>query len=102
MPACLLVREAFGGARLFNTCMRQIRDGGDILLDLSRDADICVVEAQFFDRSVPQHLGYATFRSHADRCSAKRIILTHFGPDMLAHLPEAENEVAADGNVFEV
>lgn len=74
----------------------------DNLLDLSRDADIFVVEALFFDRSVPQHLDYATFRSHAARCSAKRIILTHFGPDMLAHLSEAEHEVAADGKVVEI
>lgn len=74
----------------------------DTLIDLSREADLFVVEALFYDRSVPQHLDYATFRANADRCSARRIILTHFGPDMLAHLPEAEHEVAEDGKVFEV
>ncbi len=74
----------------------------DTLIDLSRDADLFVVEALFFDKRIPQHLDYATFRNHADRCSAKRVILTHFGPDMLARLSKAEHEVAADGKIFEL
>jgi hypothetical protein len=38
----------------------------------------------------------------ADAIGAKRVILTHMGPDMFAHLDEVTEEIAEDGKIVEV
>jgi phosphoribosyl 1,2-cyclic phosphodiesterase len=43
------------------------------------------------------HLDHATLRAHRDRLDARRIILTHMGPEMLARAAEAGWECAEDG-----
>jgi len=37
----------------------------------------------------------------ADAIGAKRVILTHMGPDMFAHLDEVTEEIAEDGKIVE-
>jgi ribonuclease BN (tRNA processing enzyme) len=74
----------------------------DALIELARGADLFVVEALCFDRKIAQHLDYATFRANADRIGARRVILTHFGPQMLSSLQEARHETAEDGKFIEV
>jgi ribonuclease BN (tRNA processing enzyme) len=69
----------------------------DALLEAARGVDLLVCEAYTFERRLRFHLDYATLRAHADRLDARRIILTHMGPEMLARTAEAAWECAADG-----
>jgi len=69
----------------------------DALPEAARGADLLVCEAYTFERPLRYHLDYATLRAHADRLDARRIILTHMGPDMLAHRDQAAWQCAADG-----
>jgi len=73
----------------------------DTLIDIGRGADLFIVEALSLEKRITQHLDYASLRVHAPRIGAKRIVLTHFGPEMLARLNEAEYEVAQDGQCVE-
>ena len=72
----------------------------EALVEVGRGADLFIVEALSYDKPVPQHLDYATFRANAERIGAKRVVLTHMGPDMLARVADAEHEGAADGLVI--
>ena len=69
----------------------------DALLEAARGADLFVCEAYTFERPLRYHLDYATLRAHTDRLDARRIILTHMGPDMLARRDDAGWECAVDG-----
>jgi ribonuclease BN (tRNA processing enzyme) len=69
----------------------------ETLVDAARDADCFVCEAYTFDRKLRFHLDYSTVRAEAARFGARRIVLTHMGPTMLARRAEAEFECASDG-----
>jgi ribonuclease BN (tRNA processing enzyme) len=71
----------------------------EALVDAARDVDCFVCEAYTFDRKLRFHLDYATVRAEAARVGARRIVLTHMGPSMLARRAEAELECASDGLV---
>lgn len=68
----------------------------DVLLEISRDADLFVCEANFFEKSVPFHLDYATLRANLPRLACRRIVITHMSAEMLAR-PDVEIERANDG-----
>jgi ribonuclease BN (tRNA processing enzyme) len=72
------------------------------LLALGRDADLLIAEALFYERHVKYHLNYTQLRANLHRIGAKRVILTHMGPEMLQHLGDVPEETAADGMVVEV
>jgi ribonuclease BN (tRNA processing enzyme) len=74
----------------------------DALIDVGRDADLFIVETFSFEKRVKQHLDYATLRANMHRIGAKRIVLTHLGPEMLARLSEVEHEAASDGLLVEI
>ena len=69
----------------------------DQLVDAARDADLFVCEAYTFDRPIRFHLDHATLRAHRERLTARRIILTHLGPEMLARARDAAWQCASDG-----
>jgi ribonuclease BN (tRNA processing enzyme) len=69
------------------------------LVEVSRDADLFVCEALFFDKKVRYHLDYVTVREQRSRFGCRRLILTHLGPDMLGRIGQCEIECAADGQV---
>jgi ribonuclease BN (tRNA processing enzyme) len=69
----------------------------DQLVDAARDADLFVCEAYTFDRPIRFHLDHAALRAHRERLTARRIILTHLGPEMLARAGDAAWECASDG-----
>jgi ribonuclease BN (tRNA processing enzyme) len=71
----------------------------DSLVEAARGADLFVCEAYMFDKQVKFHLDYKTVEGHAERLGARRIILTHMGPDMLAREADARFERAHDGLV---
>lgn len=72
----------------------------DALVDAARDADCFVCEAYTFDRKLRFHLDHATVRAEAPRFAARRIVLTHMGPSMLARRADAAFECASDGLVL--
>ena len=53
------------------------------LIAVGRDADLLIAEALFFDHKIKYHLDYATLKANLGRIGARRVILTHMGPDML-------------------
>jgi ribonuclease BN (tRNA processing enzyme) len=90
----LALRVEYGG--------RVITYSGDTqwtaaLIEAARGADLFICEAYTFARPVRFHLDHATLRAQGSRLEARRIILTHMGPDMLAHAAEAGWECAEDG-----
>lgn len=74
----------------------------DRLIAAARGADLFVCEAYVWDRAVKFHLSHETVLTHRDALGARRIVLTHMGPDMLARRNDAAFECASDGMVIEV
>jgi ribonuclease BN (tRNA processing enzyme) len=74
----------------------------ETLVSLGGAADLFIAEALFFERKIRHHLDYASLRANLGRIGAKRVILTHLGPDMLARLGDVSEEVATDGMIVEV
>jgi ribonuclease BN (tRNA processing enzyme) len=65
-------------------------------------ADLFIAETYFFNKPVKFHLDYATLARHLPELGAKRVVLTHMSPDMLARAQETGCEVADDGMVISV
>jgi ribonuclease BN (tRNA processing enzyme) len=74
----------------------------EALVEIARGADLFIVEALSFDKKIPHHLDYASLRANAAGLGAKRIVLTHLGPEMLARAAAAEHEAAYDGMTIEL
>ncbi len=74
----------------------------EALAEAGRGADLFVCEAYTFARRVRYHLDHATLAENLARIGARRVILTHLGPEMLARRSEAAAECADDGLVVEV
>ncbi len=72
----------------------------DTLLDAARDADLFICECNNFEEQVPGHLNYRTLSAKRDRLGCRRLVLTHMGAEMLAHLDEVTVEAAEDGTVI--
>jgi ribonuclease BN (tRNA processing enzyme) len=72
------------------------------LVEAARGADLFVCEAYTFDRRIRYHLDHTTLARNLERIRARRVILTHLGPDMLAHRHEAAAECADDGLTVDV
>jgi ribonuclease BN (tRNA processing enzyme) len=74
----------------------------DNLIAAGRDANLLIAEALVFERRVKFHLDYASLKVNLARIGARRVILTHMGPDMLAHIGEASEEIAEDVKIVAV
>lgn len=72
------------------------------LVDAARGSDLFVCECNEFDQHVPGHLDYRTLEAKRPELDCRRLILTHMGPDMLAHLGDIAVEAAEDGKVVAV
>jgi ribonuclease BN (tRNA processing enzyme) len=71
------------------------------LAEAARDSDLLVVECTSFERRVPAHLSYRTLLAHRAELMARRVVLTHLGPDALAHRGDLDEwEIAHDGLVL--
>jgi ribonuclease BN (tRNA processing enzyme) len=67
------------------------------LVDLAQDADLFICGVWSFDTPDPTFIDLKTLLINRDRLHCKRLILTHLGPTMLAHLDEVPLEIATDG-----
>jgi ribonuclease BN (tRNA processing enzyme) len=74
----------------------------EALVDAGRDADLLVCEAYTFERRIRYHLDHATLARNLGRIGARRVILTHLGPEMLAHRADTAAECAEDGLTVEI
>lgn len=72
------------------------------LVEAARGADLFIAEALSYERKIPFHMDYATLKANLARVGAKRVILTHLGPDMLSHAAGSGETVAEDGMVVTI
>jgi ribonuclease BN (tRNA processing enzyme) len=77
-------------------------DWTDALIPAAAGADLLVSECYFYDKPVKMHMNYATLRANRHRLDARRIVLTHMGPEMLARAAEVPETAAYDGMVIEL
>ena len=78
---------------------------GEFTADLcaaSQGADLFIAECYFHDKAVRGHLNYRDIRAHADDFGAKRMVLTHLAPEMLAMRGQVPEQCAEDGLVIEL
>ena len=68
--------------------------------EAAADADLFIAEALFKDKQVPGHLDWRSLQAGLAEAPPKRLILTHFGPDMLSQLDSIAAEKAEDGMVI--
>lgn len=77
----------------------------DALLSVADGADLFMVECYAARPGVPFHIDWPTLQARRADLKARRIMVTHMGPDVLALIPHIEAaglEVAADGLVTDV
>lgn len=74
----------------------------DTLVEVASGADVFVCEANFFEKQVPGHIDYRTLAARRKELDCKRIVITHMGTEMLAHLDQIEIETAEDGTIIAV
>lgn len=72
------------------------------VIALGREADLFVLECLFHEKAVPHHLNYAVIKQNLDRIGARRVVLTHFGPEMMARRHLVSEDLAEDGKVIEL
>jgi ribonuclease BN (tRNA processing enzyme) len=89
----LALRVELGGATFAYTGDTQWTDA---VVLAGRDADLLAAEAYTYDRPVRYHLDYVTLRRHVDAIAARRIVLTHMSPGMLARLADIDLPAAHD------
>jgi ribonuclease BN (tRNA processing enzyme) len=77
----------------------------DALIPIADGADLFIMECYDHSRSLPGHTSFATLKEKRAFLKAKRIMVTHMNPTMLARQDEARAAgfvVAEDGLVVEV
>jgi len=65
----------------------------------AQGADLFICECSSYERPLKGHLDYVTLQPRLDHIGAKRVILTHMNPDMLARRLALVHETAADGTI---
>jgi ribonuclease BN (tRNA processing enzyme) len=74
----------------------------DDLARIGRDADLLIAECYFYAKPVKWHLNYPALADHLRDFGARRVILTHLGPEMLARAATLPEQCAHDGLVVEI
>jgi len=77
----------------------------DALLPHAEGADLFIVECSGYAGVVPWHITWSTLKPHLPALRARRVMVTHMGPDVLAHLDEIRAAgllIAEDGAVIDV
>ncbi|MDA0996602.1 MAG: MBL fold metallo-hydrolase [Proteobacteria bacterium] len=69
---------------------------------VAADADLFIAECYFHAKSVKNHLNYPDIVAHRQEITAKRTVLTHMAPEMLAEAADVDFETAHDGLVIEL
>jgi ribonuclease BN (tRNA processing enzyme) len=69
----------------------------DRLLAAASGADLFIAEAYFYEKVVRFHLDWMSLARRRDQLGAKRLVVTHMGPDMLDRVADLPVEAAHDG-----
>ncbi len=99
-----------------STALRLTRDGKvlsysgdtewtDALIPIADGADLFILECYDYSRDLRGHMSYSRLRQKRAELRARRILLTHMNPTMLARADEARAEgllVAEDGMAIEI
>jgi ribonuclease BN (tRNA processing enzyme) len=72
------------------------------LITRSEGADLFICECCYFETRLPFHIDYPRLAEHRHRFTAKRMILTHLGREVLARRSSIEMELAVDGLVVDI
>lgn len=67
---------------------------------LADGADLLIMECYAFSKPVKYHLNYPDIEANRTALNAKRIVLTHMGPEMLAAARDIPEATAFDGMVI--
>lgn len=74
----------------------------DTILEAAKGADLLITECCFFDKAVRTHMNYLAFKARLPEIDAKKVVLTHMAPNMLAHAGEVDEQCAFDGMVLDL
>jgi ribonuclease BN (tRNA processing enzyme) len=74
----------------------------DALPKLADASDLLIAECYTFTKAIPRHLSHADLIAHRADLGAKRIVLTHPGPEALSHRSELAWDLADDGLELQV
>ncbi len=77
----------------------------DALIPIAESADLFIIECYDYDRNLSGHVNFTKLKEQRPALKARRIMLTHMNPTMLARQDEARAEgllVASDGLVLDV
>jgi ribonuclease BN (tRNA processing enzyme) len=74
----------------------------EALVELAQGADLLIAEGYTHQRKIRFHLDVATLQQQANRLGARRIVLTHMSPDLLARVGELSWETARDGMMLQL
>jgi ribonuclease BN (tRNA processing enzyme) len=75
------------------------------LCPAAQGADLLISECFQYDVTLPIHLDYKTIDANYERLGAKRVLLTHMGEEMLAHIDKVDASryiVAQDGMTLDL
>lgn len=72
----------------------------DDIIPLSDGADLFICEASAFRKPAYNHLSVEELSANRERLRAKRIVLTHPGPETLSNLDGIPFELAMDGDIL--
>lgn len=75
------------------------------LPDAARDADLFLTECYGYEKPARYHLSWRTLQIELPRIDARRVLLTHMGPDMLAnqqHVSYPGVMMATDGMIVSI
>lgn len=72
----------------------------DTLKDLAADADLFICECNFFSKQVKGHLSYDVLNQYLKSLKAKKLLLTHFGEEMLDNLEHVKLDYAREGQII--
>ncbi|MBS0521423.1 MAG: MBL fold metallo-hydrolase [Proteobacteria bacterium] len=93
------LRIAVDGKRV---CYSGDTEWVDELEEAARGVDLFVAEAYGADKAIKFHLDYATLAAHLPAIRAKRVIVTHMGPEMLQRQALLGCEAADEGMIVTI
>lgn len=93
-PPSFSLRVECGGATIAYSGDSEWNDN---LIEAARGADLFICESNHYDTSPRNHMSYRTIMQNRDALECRRLVLTHLGPEMLAHADELDTVCAHDG-----
>jgi len=72
------------------------------LIDVADGADLFICECFGWETDVPSHLSHRVLCEHAAELRCRRMMLTHLGPEMLAHISDSRWPCLSDGLVVTI